>query len=42
MARKTVTIDEEHEEFIDEHHLNLSSFVREQLDELMERYEDIE
>lgn len=41
MERKNISIDEEQEEFINEHHINLSSFVREQLDDLMDKYEDL-
>lgn len=34
--RKTISIREEQEEWIQENHLNLSSFVQEKLDELIE------
>ncbi|WP_269764018.1 hypothetical protein [Natronomonas pharaonis] len=37
MKRKTITIREDQEEWIQENHLNLSSFVQEQLDELIEQ-----
>ena len=36
VKRKTITIREDQEEWIQENHLNLSSFVQEQLDELIE------
>ena len=36
VKRKTITIREDQEEWIQENHLNLSSFIREQLDELIE------
>ena len=36
VRRKTITIREDQEEWIQENHLNLSSFVQEQLDELIE------
>ncbi|MEF8814819.1 MAG: hypothetical protein V5A55_13520 [Halovenus sp.] len=36
MKRKTITIREDQEEWIQENHLNLSSFVQEKLDELIE------
>ncbi|WP_459825808.1 hypothetical protein [Halorubrum luteum] len=39
MRRKTITIREDQEEWIQENHLNLSSFVQEQLDELIEERE---
>lgn len=38
-TRKTITIREDQDEFIENEHLNLSSFIREQLDELMEERE---
>ena len=39
VKRKTITIREDQDEWIEDHHLNLSSFVREQLDELIEERE---
>jgi len=36
VKRKTITIREDQEEWIQDNHLNLSSFVQEQLDELIE------
>jgi hypothetical protein len=36
VKRKTITIREDQEEWIQENHLNLSSFVQEQLDKLIE------
>ena len=36
VKRKTITIREDQEEWIQENHLNLSSFVQGQLDELIE------
>ena len=36
VKRKTITIREDQDEWIEDQHLNLSSFVREQLDELIE------
>ena len=39
VKRKTITIREDQEEWIQENHLNLSSFVQEQLDELIEQRE---
>ena len=39
VRRKTITIREDQEEWIQENHLNLSSFVQEQLDELIEERE---
>jgi hypothetical protein len=36
VKRKTITIREDQEEWIQENHLNLSSFIQEQLDELIE------
>ena len=36
VKRKTITIREDQEEWIQENHLNLSSFVQEKLDELIE------
>lgn len=41
MKRKNISIEEEQAEFIDEHHINLSSFVREQLEEMMDEYENL-
>jgi hypothetical protein len=34
--RKTISIREDQEEWIQDNHLNLSSFVQEKLDELIE------
>ena len=39
VKRKTITIREDQNEWIEDHHLNLSSFIREQLDELIEERE---
>ena len=39
VKRKTITIREDQHEWIEDHHLNLSSFIREQLDELIEERE---
>ncbi len=39
VKRKTITIRENQDEWIEDQHLNLSSFVREQLDELIEERE---
>ena len=39
VKRKTITIREDQEEWIENQHLNLSSFVREQLDDLIEQRE---
>ncbi|QSG04859.1 hypothetical protein [Halapricum desulfuricans] len=39
MKRKTITIREDQEEWIQDNHLNLSSFIQEQLDELIEERE---
>jgi hypothetical protein len=39
VKRKTITIREDQDEWIEDQHLNLSSFVREQLDELIEKRE---
>lgn len=36
MKQKTITIREEQDEWIDENHINLSSLVREAIDEQME------
>ena len=36
VKRKTITIREDQEEWIQDNHLNLSSFIQEQLDELIE------
>jgi hypothetical protein len=35
VKRKIITIREDQDEWIEDHHLNLSSFIREQLDELI-------
>jgi hypothetical protein len=40
VKRKTITIREEQDEWIDDNHLNLSSFIREKLDEEMEQRTD--
>ena len=39
VKRTTITLREDQHEWIQEHHLNLSSFIREQLDELIEERE---
>ena len=39
VKRKTITIRVDQDEWIEDQHLNLSSFVREQLDELIEERE---
>jgi len=39
VKRKTITIREDQEEWIQDNHLNLSSFVQEKLDELIEERE---
>lgn len=39
-TRKNISIRDDQEEWIQEHHLNLSSFVQEKLDELIEERED--
>jgi hypothetical protein len=39
VQKKTITIKEEQEEWVQENHLNLSSFVQEQLDEFIEKRE---
>jgi len=39
VKRKTITIREDQDEWIEDQHLNLSSFIREQLDELIEERE---
>lgn len=36
MKRESITIKEEQEEWIQDHHLNLSRFVQDKLDELIE------
>jgi len=36
VRRKNITIREDQAEWVEENHLNLSSFVREKLDELIE------
>lgn len=40
MEQKTVTIREDQKEWVERNHLNLSSFIREQLDELIEEREN--
>jgi len=37
MRQKSITITEEQAEFVDEDYLNLSQFVQDRLDELMEK-----
>lgn len=37
VVRKTVSIEDEQEEFIEDEHLSLSSFVQDKLDEEMNR-----
>ena len=39
VKRKTITIREDQEEWIQDNHLNLSSFVQEKLDELIKERE---
>ncbi len=39
VKRTTITLREDQHEWIQEHHLNLSSFIREQLDEYIEEHE---
>ncbi len=39
VRRKNITIREDQAEWVEENHLNLSSFVRSQLDELIEERE---
>lgn len=39
VKRKTITIREDQDEWIEDQHLNLSSFVRDQLDQLIEERE---
>jgi hypothetical protein len=39
VKRKTITIREDQEEWIQDNHLNLSSFIQEKLDELIEQRE---
>jgi hypothetical protein len=39
VKRKTITIREDQDEWIEENHLNLSSFIRDQLDQLIEERE---
>jgi hypothetical protein len=39
VKRKTITIKEDQEEWVQENHLTLSSFVQEQLDEFIEARE---
>lgn len=36
VKRTTITLREDQHEWVQEHHLNLSSFIREHLDELIE------
>jgi hypothetical protein len=40
VRRKNITIREDQAEWVEENHLNLSSFVRDQLDELIEEREN--
>ncbi|ADD05878.1 uncharacterized protein Nmag_2315 [Natrialba magadii ATCC 43099] len=39
VERKNITIREDQAEWVEENHLNLSSFVQEKLDELIEQRE---
>ena len=39
VKRTTITLREDQHEWIQEHHLNLSSFIRERLDEYIEEHE---
>ena len=39
-TRKNISIRDDQEEWIQENHLNLSSFVQEKLDELIEEREE--
>lgn len=39
VKRKTITIREDQHEWIEDQHLNLSSFVQDKLDELIEERE---
>ena len=39
VRRKNITIREDQAEWVEENHLNLSSFVRDKLDELIEERE---
>lgn len=39
VKRKTITIREDQNEWIEDQHLNLSSFIREKLDEVIEERE---
>lgn len=39
VKRKTINIREDQDEWIQKNHLNLSSFIREKLDELIEERE---
>ena len=39
VKRKTITIREDQDEWIEDQHLNLSSFVQGQLDELIDKRE---
>lgn len=40
LIRKNITIRNDQDEFVQKKHLNLSSFVREKLDEYMEKFPD--
>jgi hypothetical protein len=39
VKRTTITLREDQHEWIQQHHLNLSSFIREQLDEHIKEHE---
>ncbi len=39
VKRTTITLREDQHKWIQEHHLNLSSFIRERLDEYIEEHE---
>jgi hypothetical protein len=39
VKRTTITLREDQHEWVQEHHLNLSSFIRECLDEYIEEHE---
>jgi hypothetical protein len=39
VKRKTITIREDQDEWIEQQHLNLSSFIREKIDELIKERE---
>ncbi len=39
VKRKTITIREDQDEWIEDQHLNLSSFIQEKIDELIEERE---